>query len=311
MSPRLTVIIPVYNGMPFLPEAVNSILSQTYSDFRLLLINDGSTDSSSEYLASLDDPRVEVIQQNNLGLCHSLNQAVFDRTESEFVARLDQDDVAFPSRLEEQINFLIQHPGYACVLSNISRIGGDGREFGYYKTEAKDLIEDYELQRYGCIVHSTIVFRREKFIEVGGYRQALYPVDDFDLLLRFWENSPVAVIKKPLVKYRIHGKASTFSSFWTMETNTRYVLEMHQRRVEGKGEIPFDEWVELDKPSGVERLMRYIRGVGKLYFREAGKLIGEGKNLQGVFYLVIALSCHPSFVTKRLLALRQRNQPES
>lgn len=204
MSSSLTIVINVYNGMPFLPETVNSILTQTYSDFRLLIINNGSKDSTSEYLESLKDPRVEVIHQNHLGLGHSLNKAVFENTESEFVARLDHDDVALPSRLEEQVNFLIQHPGYACVLSNISRIGSDGREFGYYKTETKNLIEDYDLQRYESIVHSTILFRREKFIEVGGYRQALYPVDDFDLLLRFWENAPVAVINKPLVKYRIH-----------------------------------------------------------------------------------------------------------
>jgi glycosyltransferase involved in cell wall biosynthesis len=234
MTYLLTVIIPVYNGMPFLQEAVDSILSQSYTDFKILIINDGSNDNSFQYLTSLSDPRIEVIQQDNLGLCRSLNKAVFELTESEFIARLDQDDISLHSRLEEQVNFMKQNPDYACVLSNISRIGVDGREFGYYQTPAKEIIEDYDLQRYGCIVHSTILFRREKFIEVGGYRQELYPVDDFDLLLRFWETSPVAVIKKPLVKYRIHGKASTFSSFWTMETNTRYVLEMHHRRKRDK-----------------------------------------------------------------------------
>jgi glycosyltransferase involved in cell wall biosynthesis len=186
MPAHLTVVIPVYNGMPFLQEAVESILSQTYSEFRLLIINDGSTDNSSKYLNSLSDSRIEVLQQDNVGLCRSLNKAVFEHTESEFVARLDQDDISLPSRLEEQVNFMVQNPSYACVLSNISRIGSDGREFGYYETAAKEIIEDYDLQRYGCIVHSTLLFRREKFIEVGGYRQELYPVDDFDLLLRFW-----------------------------------------------------------------------------------------------------------------------------
>lgn len=307
MQPQLTVIIPVYNGMPFLKEAVESILSQTYPNFSLLIINDGSTDGSTEYFNSLFEPRIKVIHQENIGLCCSLNKAVFEHTESELIARLDQDDISLPSRLEEQVNFMVQNPNYAAVLCQLTRIGADGRDFGYYQTPSKELIQDYD-PSCGIVAHSTILFRREKFIELGGYRQELYPVDDLDLSLRFCENAPVAVITKPLVKYRIHGNASTFQVFWLMETKNRYVFEMSHRRKEGQAEIPFDEWVKLDTPPPVQQFIRYIKGVGRLFFREAGKLIGEGKKWEGGLYLIIAFCAYPSFVQRKLFALRQGNK---
>jgi len=310
ITTKLTVVIPVYNGMPFLQETVNSILCQTYPDFRLLIINDGSKDSSAEYLNSLTDPRLEVVHQENIGLCHSLNKAIIKLTESEFIARLDQDDVSFPTRLEEQINFLSQNPDYAGVFSNIIRIGADGREFGYYQSSASDLIGNYESSEYGSIVHSTMMLRREKFLELGGYRQEVYPVDDYDLLLRLSEKAPLAVMKKPLVKYRIHGKAGTFKSFWQMDMNTRYVEQMHCLRTQGEAEIPLEKWLELNnlnKISPVKRLAIYLHGFGKLYFREAGKLIGEGKKMLGILYLFVAFCCYPKFVAKRLSALSNNN----
>jgi hypothetical protein len=95
-----------------------------------------------------------------------------------------------------------------------------------------------------------------------------------------------------------------------METNTRYVLEMHQRRKEGQAEIQLTQWIELDKPPPVEQVTRYLKGVGKLLFREAGKLIGEGKNLRGALYLLVAFCSYPSFVAKRLLALRKPSNQE-
>jgi glycosyltransferase involved in cell wall biosynthesis len=225
MKKSLTLIIPVYNGLPFLKETIQSALNQTYKDFRLLIVDDGSSDKSLDYLKTLTDPRIEIRCQSNKGLSTSLNQAVAS-SDTEFIARLDQDDLAVPYRLQEQINFLTSHPEYACVLSGISRITESGREFGSYKTETLEKISDYKWGAFGCIVHSTICFRRESFLALGGYRSSLYPVDDYDLLLRFEEAYKVAVINKALVQYRIHSNAGTFKTFRDMEMKTRYVEEM-------------------------------------------------------------------------------------
>lgn len=307
MSPTLTAIVPVYNGMPFLKETVESLLNQTYQDFQLLIVDDGSTDGSRDYLKSIDDPRLDLIfNAENQGLCRSLNQGILHHAKSDLIARLDQDDLALPSRLAEQFAFMQHHPHYAGVLCQVSRIGAKGQEFGYYLTpNSQSPIEDYHLDRYGFIVHSTFMFRRQQFLRVGGYRSSLYPVDDVDLLLRLWEKYPLAVINKPLVKYRIHSQASSFNTFWMMQNKTRYALEMHHHRQQGMPELTFDDWMDLDKTPLLPKILRYKNEFGQLMFRNAGRSFGEGKKISGGLFLLSAFFSNPHFTTQRLLALRK------
>jgi glycosyltransferase involved in cell wall biosynthesis len=305
MSPKLTVIIPVFNGMPFLKEAVESILLQSYKDFDLLVIDDGSTDSRvMEYLNSLSDPRLKIKQQNNQGLCHSLNNAIA-QVDSDFIARLDQDDVALPSRLEEQMNFLINHPTYSCVLSQILKIGAKGQEFVYYQNSIEPF-EDYNLQRHGSIVHSSICFAREKFMEIGGYRQHLYPTDDLDLLIKFSENGRVAIINKPLVKYRVHSQAASFKYFREMEMKRRYILQMYEFRNSGKSDISIEEFINMfDNATLYRQFKKELNETGQLFIQKARMYLFNDKIIQGLISLLIAFLLDPSFVFKKLLVLRK------
>ena len=308
MQSKLTVIVPVYNGMPFLKETIESILNQTYKDFHLLIVNDGSTDESSEYLKTLTDSRIEVKHQSNMGLCASLNQAVAS-CDSELIARLDQDDVALPSRLQDQVDFLSSHLDYACVLSSISRITESCKEFGSYDPDFSEEISDYKWGVYGCVVHSTICFRKESFLTLGGYRSFLYPVDDYDLLLRFEESYQVAVINKALVKYRIHAKAGTFKTFREMEFKTRYVEEMAAQRRSNKPEISLMEFSHtLNQATLWEKWHRNINEMGRLMFRQAGLMIGEGEYFRGLYGLTVAFLLTPRLTLYKLLALRHRNE---
>ena len=107
MSNSLTVLMTVYNGMPYLCEAVESTLKQTYKDFEFLIIDDASTDNSLDYLKSLKDERIRLIRnKNNIGQVMSLNKGI-DIAAGEYIARLDQDDVNLPKRFEEQIKYFI------------------------------------------------------------------------------------------------------------------------------------------------------------------------------------------------------------
>jgi len=312
MKPTLTVIVPVYNGMPFLRETIDSILNQTYQEFRFLIVDDGSTDNSSDYLKTLTDSRVEVRSQSNMGLCASLNRAI-ESADTELIARLDQDDVALSCRLEEQVNFLTAHPDYACVLSAVSRMTESGKAFGSYEVKATEAVSDYRANRYGCIAHSAICFRRESFLALGGYRPVLYPVDDYDLLLRFEENYKVAVINRALIKYRIHSQAGTFKTFYDMDFKTRYVEAMAARRRSGKPEISLTEFNQILQQAPVwERWQKNADRVGRLMFRKAGLMIGEAQYIGGVYNLVGSFLLAPKFVWKRLLALyRSRSQSNS
>ena len=301
---ELTVIIPVYNGMPFLPRAVESILEQSFREYKLLIVDDGSRDGSLDYLRTLDDPRIEIRCQPNMGLCQSLNLAI-ESAESRFIARLDQDDIAMPHRLEKQLSFLGSNPNYAGVLSNYSRISADGNEFGYYQTDNVEKIYDYRSELHGCILNSTFMFDRLKFKELGGYRASLYPVDDYDLLMRFEEKHDLAVINEPLVKYRIHSGAWTFKTFYDMETKSRYAKAIADRRRLGKSEISLRQFRStVDRLSPWGELIRYAHSTGKLLFRKSGLLIGEKKKISGLLNLSFALCLAPGFAIRRLMSLR-------
>lgn len=110
MPNRLTVILPVYNAMPHLPSAVESILRQSFTDFAFVIVNDGSTDESRQYLNSLQDSRIEVINQANGGQGAARNAAL-RRSHSEYVALMDADDISLPDRFRSQLEYLESHPG--------------------------------------------------------------------------------------------------------------------------------------------------------------------------------------------------------
>ena len=303
MSENLTIIMPTYNGMLFLPNAVESLLQQTYKDFHLIIIDDGSTDDSWKYLASITDPRVEVQRQTNKGLTETINRAAAN-AKSEFIAFLDQDDIALPSRLQEQMDFLANHPNYACVLCLVSKVTASGREFGYYKLGNSEPIVDYQ-PKMGCIVRSTMCLRRQAFLQIGGYDLLAYPVDDYEFLLRLWENFKIAIINKPLVQYRVHSSSLTFKVFQEVQVKTRYVETMSQFRKIGKPEISFSEFTRtLDQTNFVIKLIRQFQTHGMLLFRRAGILLGDGQVITGIFTLTGAFLLYPKFVSERLLARR-------
>src|ERR1700749_735753 len=106
MSPRVTVLIPVYNASTYLLEAVHSVLAGSFRDLELLAINDGSTDKSVDILRSIDDPRLRIVENpKNLGVAATLNRGL-DLAEGEFIARMDSDDISAPDRLARQVAFM-------------------------------------------------------------------------------------------------------------------------------------------------------------------------------------------------------------
>src|SRR6202011_2289694 len=113
---QITVGIPVFNAMPYLPEALESILRQGYTDFTILAINDGSTDGSLEYLQSIPDPRLRILNQQNQGLTSTLNRMLFE-VKTPWLVRFDSDDVAYPHRLAFTIESIERYPRSGMMYS--------------------------------------------------------------------------------------------------------------------------------------------------------------------------------------------------
>src|ERR1700749_991871 len=121
--PRVTILVPVYNGASHLAETLNSLLAQTYKDFELLIIDDGSTDDSAAIIKSFSDPRIRLIQQENKGLCSTLNRGI-QEARGEYIARSDHDDISFPHRLDREMTVADMHPEALGMFAYNTKIGG-------------------------------------------------------------------------------------------------------------------------------------------------------------------------------------------
>ena len=204
-TPRVSVVMAVHNGGAYLGRAVQSILEQTFGDFEFVIVNDGSTDTTADVLqhAQAADGRVRVLQQDKAGLVASLNRGCGE-ARGAYIARMDADDIAFPTRLSRQVEFLDRHPAVAVVGSAVVRIDAAGREItrNVCPTTHAEIVE--ALQQYTCFTHPTVMVRAAALAAVGGYRPAYRAAEDYDLWLRLSERYELANLPDPLLYYRVY-----------------------------------------------------------------------------------------------------------
>jgi len=204
-TPRVSVVMPVHNGGPYLEAAVDSILGQTLGDLEFVIIDDGSTDSTGEVLRryAAADHRIRVYSQAKAGLVASLNRGC-KAARAGYIARMDADDVAFPQRLERQVEFLDREPDVAVVGSAVLRIDEAGRPLtrNVCPTSHADIAA--ALREYTCFTHPSVMMRTAAWTAVGGYRHAYGPAEDYDLWLRLSERYRLANLPEPLLQYRVY-----------------------------------------------------------------------------------------------------------
>src|ERR1700680_300023 len=127
-SPKVSVVMSVFNGQTFLSEAIESILGQTFRDFEFLIIDDGSTDRTAEILSTIaqSDGRIQIVSRSNKGRAISLNVGI-NLAAGKYIGRMDADDVALPRRLEQQVTFMEQHPGVVLLGGAVELISAAGQ----------------------------------------------------------------------------------------------------------------------------------------------------------------------------------------
>lgn len=198
--------MPVHNGAPYLELAIDSILAQTFTDFEFVIIDDGSTDATPEVLGRYQaaDQRVRVHRQEKAGLVASLNRGCSE-ARGEYLARMDADDIAFPDRFAQQVDFLDRHPQVAVVGTAVMRIDAAGREIkrNFCPTSHAEIVQ--ALREYTCFTHPTVMLRAAALAAVGGYRKAYEPAEDYDLWLRLSERYELANLPDPLLYYRVYA----------------------------------------------------------------------------------------------------------
>lgn len=202
--PVISVLMPVYNAENYIKDAVESILNQTLTDFEFIIINDGSTDGTLAILESYAklDGRICLISRENKGLIDTLNEGI-TLVKSPLIARMDADDIALPSRFEEQFNYLTSHPDVICVGGASIIIDEESRELNLLLLPVSDdEIQNKALLGHCPINHPAAMFSTQAIKSLNGYRKDFYPSEDLDLWLRMGEIGKLANLKNAVIKYR-------------------------------------------------------------------------------------------------------------
>lgn len=245
-SSAISAVLPVYNGEAYVREAVESILAQTFTDFELIIINDGSTDGSGAILRELAerDSRIVLVERANSGLVSALNDGI-ERARADLIARMDADDVAMPERFALQHAQMLARPELGVLGSFIRIMDKTGRivRLGDYPVSMEATARFME---HGCpVAHPSVMMRREAVLKAGGYRKLFSHCEDYDLWLRISElGYGIANLPRPLLNYRMHGANVSAVHRDAQELGTMVALLAHRTRVAG---LP-------DPTAGAERL---------------------------------------------------------
>lgn len=278
MTPAVSVVMPVRNGLPFVSTAVESILGQTIRELELIVVDDGSTDGTSEYLDTVAaDSRVRVLRQEQAGVSAALVRGCAE-ARGDLIARMDADDIALPDRLERQLALLRARPAVALVGGAYVVIDRAERRGATVRFPTGDEALRRRLKDVNPFAHPTVVFRRQAYEEVGGYR--LDEFEDYDLWLRISERHELATIAEPVLLYRHHAGQASAARVERQVLTGIAIREAAKRRSVGAPD-PLDGvarvTVELVLGLGVSQ-KRIDRGVADHHLHWAVELATAGED---------------------------------
>jgi len=259
-TPTVSVVMAVYNAESYLAPAVTSILGQTFTDFELVVIDDGSTDRSLKILThyAAKDDRIHLIRRENRGIPKTRNE-LLENARGELIAVMDADDVAMGDRLARQVEFLRQHPEVVCVGGAYDWIDEAGRVLIHRIEPIDDSeIQQWLLQGRTCLHQPTAMMRRAAVIQVGGYDESLPQAEDLDLFLKLGEIGKLANLSDTVLHYRQHDRSiSKVKQFQAIALLTQVCQRAWQRRGMEARVLDLQPWMPCDRPSRQQYFLRY------------------------------------------------------
>lgn len=225
----VSVVIPVYNGERFLKESLESVFAQTFQDYEIVCVDDGSTDGSLALLQQYGS-RVRVISQANAGQSAARNAGVRQATGA-FVAFLDQDDLWYPAKLAQQVAVLNAEPDVVVVHCNYNRMDGDGRALvtGAALAELASALASPLGRLIGeaLVFPSAMMVRRDVFQRVGGFDSELQGFEDFDLIARLKQQGRFVLLHESGMAYRLHaGGFTRAGGIGIIRSRERFLIRM-------------------------------------------------------------------------------------
>ena len=304
---KVSVVIPVHNGEKYLAQAIESVLTQTYQDLELLVVDDGSTDGSAEIARAfaVKDRRVRLISQPNGGVVAAGNRGLKE-ARYEWVARLDADDVFLPEKIERQVSFIRQNPDVKIVGTLAWFISAEGGRLGLVGTEGPFSREEFHriLQDDDPVffVHSSTLMHRSTVLSIGGYREQFVLAEDVDLWIRMAGAGHLMLkVDEPLLLYRLHGASLTMTRNAEQRRHQRWAEACGKARKKGETEPALDEFILWEKMRPwPERLRAYRSVSGERLYQKAALHYACGEFAALAAFLCLAACLNPGHVIPRL-----------
>jgi glycosyltransferase involved in cell wall biosynthesis len=219
ITPRVTVLLPVHNGAEYLRESIHSVLTQTFTSFELLIVDDGSTDATPTIIESFDEPRLVVVRNDTaLGVARSLNRGLH-AARGEYIARLDADDLCQSKRLATQIAFFERAPDAGALGTGYVKIDSAGRSLGPRGAPTDPIDVRWRLLFHNPLVHSTMMIRKSAFDALGGFFESESGEDprsrfaeDYEMWCRIAKRMPIGTLQDALVLKRMHQASINHTS---------------------------------------------------------------------------------------------------
>ena len=292
--------MPVHNGMPYLPQAIASILNQSFADFDFIIVDDGSDDGSADYLRGLRDPRVHFYQGSRHGLLASRN-LLLGLTRTAICALMDADDISLPQRLHRQFDFMMHNPEVVLLGSQIDYLAGE-RLFARspFPTQHKDILRAL-LRASPVICHSSSIFRTDAVQLAGNYRLA--HGEDMDLFVRLADCGTLANCPDRLHTYRIHLSSTYATGYSDEKMHISYAIKCYHCRKAGQAEPALADFLAAwRKRSVLRRLAGRLDTWSALEFRRALVALGTNHRLTGLMRMLAAVICRPLPAAQQLCA---------
>lgn len=283
---KVSIILPVYNAALTLFDAIDSIINQTYNDWELLIINDGSVDRTEEIILSFKDSRIKYIKNDiNRGLIYSLNRGL-SIANGEYLARMDADDISEPTRIEKQVVFMDSHPNIIICGTQITYFGTKSSDYTKLKfptnnTKLKDM-----LAFSTCFAHPTVMIRRS-VMEFSGiiYDFNYKNAEDYNLWIDLMDFGEYANLQERLLKYRVSD--NQISQLFNLQTE-KSVLACKRKYLEQH--IPKDDAILLfESPIDISIIKRIKRNTKNLRIIEACYLSLSKYNIVSLLYFIFSL----------------------
>jgi glycosyltransferase involved in cell wall biosynthesis len=263
--PLITVLMPAYNAARFIAPAVESVLCQGFTDFELLVVDDGSTDDTVAVVQSFTDARIRLLQLPHRGIAAALN-AGLQEAKGKYIARFDADDICYPKRLQVQYDFLNAHPDYFICGCAADYITEEGEYVFTYQPPGflyKDLLLLYKTK---CpFIHSGVMYVKVAVLQAGGYNEHAHAFEDHLLWAQLLDTAKGCNIKEVLLQVRLNPQSVTIDERWRPQR----FIEIKSRAIATKQISPEDGAVLLNilkqQDDGVTKEAAYHTLIGKKF----------------------------------------------